>query len=940
MLRPTYVTGLTVFASLIVSAAAFGQQDNRTMNQPPSMWDNFRHAVIGDDTPSAPDNSPPRKAEPYGADRKFLGSSGTSSSDTGARAAQPFNSRQENPPSGNQQSGNQQGSNAGPFYNQNQNPQYNNPNSQYNNPNSQNGDQNQSFGGGNQNRPTYKAQNQPANSNSQNSESFNPAANRQYTQPSGSRPQSGGTQQRSNSQVQYPSNAGNTPGNNQAGNNQAGNNQAGNNQAGNGSMRRNAQPSSGGEAMASDQPNNPYSRLQSKSADGGEAYASDDAPASTGRQNSSQPSPNAAQRSLQDRLNAAQRANQGQPVTNVRPAQGPSAGPLPPETRVAQQPAARGVDRGAPAIGAKSAEQFVDVDATPRSAGEVKSSRRNGAKPLASPIATGVSEGPASLDTTRPDVEVAKPIPQITPSNDTRQAPLLAADTTGPRTIVVGKESAYTIMLRNDGEAAAADVLVNIKIPDWTEVVGSQATSGNTRPAAQNSGEPFQWRIAKLDARGHEQLTLKLIPRKAKPFDLGVQWTFSQASAQSLVEVQEPKLQMALTGPSDVLYGESKVYKLSISNPGSGDAENVILTLPPVGDSQEGPVNHNMGLVKAGETKSVEIELTARQVGNLVLRASATADGGLATSATEDVIVRRAALQLDIEAPKSKLAGTSAVYTIKVSNPGTAPAENVQIVAILPKQAKFLAAGNGGQFVADQGKIVWSMSSIRPGANSEMEVKCQLIGAGQNRLQVTANAGTDLTEVAAANTMVEAVADLKLDVVDPAGPISVGDEVTYEVHLRNRGSKTAQNVDITAFFSNGVRPVAAQGAPYTLFDNDDGQVIFEPITTLPAGHELVLKVRAKVENAGKHTFRTEVKCEALDVNLATSQTMLCYGEDGSAFRAEPKSSTSRGIEARVNEERPLASKSPARLPSANPVPLQNDMLPREAGRSGGLAPRR
>ena len=45
-------------------------------------------------------------------------------------------------------------------------------------------------------------------------------------------------------------------------------------------------------------------------------------------------------------------------------------------------------------------------------------------------------------------------------------------------------------------------------------------------------------------------------------------------------------------------------------------------------------------------------------------------------------------------------------------------------------------------------------------------------------------------------TTVEAIADLKLMVNDPQGPLPVGKEVVYEIVITNRGTREANNIDV------------------------------------------------------------------------------------------------------------------------------------------------
>ena len=477
--------------------------------------------------------------------------------------------------------------------------------------------------------------------------------------------------------------------------------------------------------------------------------------------------------------------------------------------------------------------------------------------------------------------------PAAAPLLVTRQSPQISVETSGPRTITVGKEANYEIVLKNTGDLAASDVSVTVKIPDFAELLGSKATSGtseNGTPAdsvradnaAVTGSYSVQWRIPRVEAHGRETLALRIVPRKSLPFELGVAWHVSPVSSQTTVEVQEPKLAISLAGANEVLFGQTKVYKLSLSNPGTGDAENVMLHLSPLSDPNAAMTKHQIGTLPAGDTKVIEVEMTARQAGKLVIRAQAIADNGLTAEISEEITVRRAALAVNVTGSKNKFTGTAAAYTIHVSNTGDAPAEAVQIAAQIPTGAKFISAANG-QFNADSGKIVWTVPSIRAGGEIALECKCLLMSAGVNQVSVTAAASTDLTATSAAQTQVEALADLKLEVNEPKGPLPIGEEVTYEIMIKNRGSKSAERVFVVAFFEEGIDPTSAAGTAHEI---GSGDVRFAPVATLAPGSTATFKIKALPKQAGNLAFRAEAVCEADGSKQAQQCTVLFYGEEG------------------------------------------------------------
>ncbi len=463
-----------------------------------------------------------------------------------------------------------------------------------------------------------------------------------------------------------------------------------------------------------------------------------------------------------------------------------------------------------------------------------------------------------------------------------RKSPNINIETSGPRRISVGKEAAYQISVENAGELAATDIVVYVDVPPWAQVAGVQASAGTSSAKA---AEGYQWRIANLPSHSRQELTLKIVPLKSQAFELGVRWTTSPTGSQAMVEVQEPKLQMAITGPSDVSYGQQQVYKLTIMNPGTGDAEGVMLHLLPINPGEGATASHRLGTLSAGASKSVEIELTARQAGRITIKAEATADGDLKTAAVEEVIVRRPQLQVLVSGPKVHYAGAPASYEVRVKNPGDAAAHQVNVAAVLPSDVDVLASGQSGQFDASQHRINWSIESLAASAEQTFTFKCIMRSTGANRIEAVAQADGELKDANLVNTQILAVADLALDVSDSPGPIPVGQEMTYEIRIRNRGTNGADQVEAVAFFSQGLEPVSVEGGFHEI---RDGAVIFKPLATVPPGGEAILKINARAVTPGSHRIRVEVQCKSLGTQLTSEDTTLFYAEDGSVNSSPPQ----------------------------------------------------
>jgi uncharacterized repeat protein (TIGR01451 family) len=364
---------------------------------------------------------------------------------------------------------------------------------------------------------------------------------------------------------------------------------------------------------------------------------------------------------------------------------------------------------------------------------------------------------------------------------------------------------------------------------------------------------------------------------------LGVDWTCRPAEARAAIIVKQPQLELSLAGPGDMIFGEEKVYTLSASNPGTGDAEQVVINLT-TGDGRTQPIE--VGTIPAGERKEIPLQVVANQAGEMELKATASGAGGLVADASGRILVRKAELNLAVEGPPLKYAGTEATYLVTVTNTGNAIADNVNLSLALPTGATYVG-GLDNSAAATGGDVKWKVSTLPPGGERQFEVRVQLQAAGLNRLIVQANAPAAGTASHHAETEVEAVSDLKLVIEDPTGPLPTTEHAVYDVQVVNRGSQAAQQVKIVVQFSEGIEPIAFDGCEARIVP---GQVLCKPLPSLGAGEQVTLRIKAKSAAAGTHQFRVEVSSADADIRLVSEGTTRFFSETG---RLGPAASTAK-----------------------------------------------
>ena len=390
---------------------------------------------------------------------------------------------------------------------------------------------------------------------------------------------------------------------------------------------------------------------------------------------------------------------------------------------------------------------------------------------------------------------------------------------------------------------------------------------------------------------------------------------------------QSPQLAIQIVGPREVMYGSKAKYQIHITNPGNGVAENVTLHV----SSGDGVQSKQFGQLAAAGRETVELELLAREAGELMIEAAAIADGDLQAESQLPVRIRRAQLEMTLTGPTERYAGQDAIYNLTVSNVGDAPATNLLAQITLPQGAEYLGGINAAN--VNNGRLQFPLPDMAPQAKQQYRFQITLPVPGQQRVMAQAASNSELMASAAAATNVVAIADLKLAIDDPRGPVPTGQDVVYEVTVINRGSRAAENVTVLAQFSNGIEPISYQGHNARIAA--DGQVIFDPIPSLGGGQTMVLKVTARADQPGTHRFRATVRSADAEVQHIAEETTKYFARLGGPDASAPNTNVNSTVPGAVAE--PPAYQSVDQNAIRSPAPMRSAEAPASTPIGAGTA---
>ncbi|HTU25208.1 MAG TPA: hypothetical protein VMF30_07415 [Pirellulales bacterium] len=458
------------------------------------------------------------------------------------------------------------------------------------------------------------------------------------------------------------------------------------------------------------------------------------------------------------------------------------------------------------------------------------------------------------------------------PQLEGAQAPSLTIEKKAPGEIQVGKPAVFTITVRNAGQVAAQGVEVHDLVPQGTELVG-------TNPQAMQSPEgELIWQLGTLKPGSETTVQMQLMPLTEGEIG-SVATLHFQAGASVRTKATKPQLAIDVRAPSRVMAGSDVTLKIKISNPGSGAAAGVVVTemVPPNLSHPGGTeLEFEIGLLKPGESREVELALKAVRPGPVTNVIAARGEANVTAEGQAQFEVVAPELKVAMSGPKRRYLERSAVYTIAISNPGTAPAKDIDLAVNLPKGLKFVEANNAGQFDAAKGTVFWSLEQLPAGETGTVTLTTLPTEPGELHLQIAATAKGNLNDKIDEAVFVEGIAAIMFEVADVNDPVEVGGETTYEVRVVNQGSKASSNVRLVLLLPPELQAIGAEGPTGHAIDGQ--RVLFEPLVQLAPKADTTYSVKVKAGAVGDLRLRVQVMTDEMRSPVTKEESTHVYAD--------------------------------------------------------------
>jgi uncharacterized repeat protein (TIGR01451 family) len=458
------------------------------------------------------------------------------------------------------------------------------------------------------------------------------------------------------------------------------------------------------------------------------------------------------------------------------------------------------------------------------------------------------------------------------------QSPQLAVEKRGPREIQVGKPARYEVLVRNVGSAIANDVILRDAIPFGTTLITTTPPASPANAAGGADAGDLVWSLGQLPPGGQARVVIELMPQTEGEIGSVASVSFrAEASVRS--RATKPAVAIACSEPQPTLIGRDAGITITVSNPGTGIATGVVLEgfLPENVSHRSGSeLEFDIGQLKPGEARTIELVLGTRGPGVHQARFAARADGGLVTEQGVKLEVTAPTLELAIDMPLRRFLQRSATCQITMVNAGTATARSIELAAQLPPGVRFVRANNAGWHDERTHRVLWNLEELPPGETGAVEVVVMPVELGPQKIVAAARSADGLADQVDHVCEVEGLAALFFEVTDSEDPIEVDGVTEYVVRVGNQGTKPATGVRLSATLLGDLEPVEARGPSGHRVDNLT--VSFEPLAKLAPAEEAIFRVRAKGRTAGDQRVQVQLTSEDHPAPITKEEVTRVYDD--------------------------------------------------------------
>ncbi|MBY0588022.1 DUF11 domain-containing protein [bacterium] len=270
----------------------------------------------------------------------------------------------------------------------------------------------------------------------------------------------------------------------------------------------------------------------------------------------------------------------------------------------------------------------------------------------------------------------------------------LVVDKRGPEVSIVGAPVNFEIAVSNPGTAP----VLNVRLIDEFDPGLSHTSGQNALQLPVGNVGPGETKIVPLTLTA--TVAGRLCNRVRAEGEGGI-----VAQDEHCIEVSQPQLSIRKTGPRGALIGKEVPFEITVRNTGNAPAQNVLVrdqlpvNLQPLSVAGQGAVQGqsalwNLGILGPGEERKLGLIARAIAAGDNICNTAELSATGVGNLASDPVClnIRGVAGMLTelIDRADPVPIGGETTYTIRVTNQGSTPLNNVTVGCVIPPEMEYV----------------------------------------------------------------------------------------------------------------------------------------------------------------------------------------------------------------------------------------------------------
>ena len=478
------------------------------------------------------------------------------------------------------------------------------------------------------------------------------------------------------------------------------------------------------------------------------------------------------------------------------------------------------------------------------------------------PTASGLghtAQDPSEETTFNASGSISEISPEVVFSSDQLKVTRITLEE-GP----VGGSTFYRINIR------ALDDVKNVRI---SQILPDEIQFTSSKPSATRTGNTIEWIFSSMKSGDNQTIDVTVQPMRKGTHEICSNVTFDNSFCFSFFSGQ-PKLNVIKQGPASIELGEIATWTVTVTNQGSAEAVNVIVTdaLPDAFEPME-PLEKTIGTLVPGETRSVEYSAKAIRQGAFQNRAVVDFKGALSTIESESsvpITVVQSGIRIVKKGPEKAYVFKPERFEITIENTGDTDLKNVRITDILPERS-FIS--NPGKGRVNENAIGWMIPYLPAGASQLITTEITATQPGVFTSMVTVQTANGLETSDVISTDWLAVPGVTVSISDSKDPIREKEPTTYRIRVRNQGNFEPVSGTVIVTFTESIKPTAIAGDSQGVIN---GQTVTFPRTTLEAGKDTNLVITAEGVTFGSGRAVLKFSADFLEKPIVSEEATNVY----------------------------------------------------------------